>query len=1063
MLSRQLRGSAVCRLPACSSQALALQGRATALPRLLSGPQRALLHVSALAASAPSGATSAEAASVGAEARTHAAERHAFQTETKQLLNIVANSLYTDKHVFVRELVSNCSDALEKVRHRQVEGKPLEGPDVPLGISIKTDEATHTLIIEDSGIGMGRQELMDNLGTIAKSGSKAYLQRLREEQAKAGPSSPSTPPAGSEDVGSKIIGQFGVGFYSSFMVCDEVAVYSHSAVPGSQTLRWSSNADGSYEIAPVAAGAEGSDLVRGTRVVIRLKDSCREFASPATIKDILIRYSSFLSYPITLNGKLVNTVGAIWTKSKSEVSEEQYTAFYKYKSGDFEPPLYRLHFASDAPIALKALLYVGATHEEKYGMGRLRPGVDLYSRRVLIEAGSRIMPDWLRFVHGVVDSEDIPLNISRESMQDSALMRRLSSVLTRRVLRFLEAEARRDPETYAKRFFGEFGNFLKEGAVSDATYAPEVARLLRFESSAMPAGSLTSFDEYVSRCSPGQDTIYFLVAPHRGIAEASPYMEAFRGAGGAEGGVEVLFLYSPLDDFVMNNLREFNGRKLVTIETAELDASKLTGITKAHLQKDAAAAAAAKGEGEGQEAAAAAAQRAPGDAAAAAAPLPPLTDAQVTELGEWLRSALPGRISKVRATTRLRSSPAVVTDHESAAVRRMMRMVEQTAGRDSEALRQETHMLPAQSLEVNPAHPVIVRLHGLRASAPRTALLVAEQMLDNALIAAGLVDDSRIMLPRLNALLELLVSTTSAGAAPGSAAAAAAAEGAAEGSSYRSYDEVVARRYTSAREAEDRTTLDAMKRAVDETMTPEQLAAMQQAAARLDAEERAQAGGAGGMPADGARVRAEDMLQHAAAGGSFKHAAAGGSFKPAAAPGAASASRAGAASASAGRAAGAAKAGRPSAAASFDLPDIPDLPDFGAGLDGLLKGGKGALSSAAAAAGSSGAGGAGEASLDTSELDALLQELDRSLKSLPGGSKMAKQTAAELRALEAAAEQAGADGSAAAAMVAAAARAGLGTDAATASAGRPGGRAGRQRGGGAGSADDASDGEAPLR
>jgi HSP90 family molecular chaperone len=1021
----------------------------------MSGPQRALLHVSALAASAQGGATSAEPASAGAEARTHAAERHAFQTETKQLLNIVANSLYTDKHVFVRELVSNCSDALEKVRHRQVEGKPLEGPDVPLGISIKTDETTHTLIIEDSGIGMGRQELMDNLGTIAKSGSKAYLQRLREEQAKAGPSSSSTPPAGSEDVGSKIIGQFGVGFYSSFMVCDEVAVYSHSAVPGSQTLRWSSNADGSYEIAPVAAGAEGSDLVRGTRVVIRLKDSCREFASPATIKDILIRYSSFLSYPITLNGKLVNTVGAIWTKSKSEVSEEQYTAFYKYKSGDFEPPLYRLHFASDAPIALKALLYVGATHEEKYGMGRLRPGVDLYSRRVLIEAGSRIMPDWLRFVHGVVDSEDIPLNISRESMQDSALMRRLSSVLTRRVLRFLEAEARRDPETYAKRFFGEFGNFLKEGAVSDATYAPEVARLLRFESSAMPAGSLTSFDEYVSRCSPGQDTIYFLVAPHRGIAEASPYMEAFRGAGGAEGGVEVLFLYSPLDDFVMNNLREFNGRKLVTIETAELDASKLTGITKAHLQKEAAG---AKGEAQGQgQEAGAATQDAAGDAAAAAAPLPPLSDAQVTELGEWLRSALPGRISKVRATTRLRSSPAVVTDHESAAVRRMMRMVEQTAGRDSEALRQETHMLPAQSLEVNPAHPVIVRLHGLRASAPRTALLVAEQMLDNALIAAGLVDDSRIMLPRLNALLELLVSTTSAGAAPGSAAAAAAAEGAAEGSSYRSYDEVVARRYTSPREAEDRTTLDAMKKAVDETMTPEQLAAMQQAAARLDAEERAQqAGGAGSMPADGARVRAEDMLRHAAAGGSFK---------PAAAPGASSASRAGAGTSPAGRGAGAggsssaAKSGRPSAASSFDLPDIPDLPDFGAGLDGLLKGGKGALSSAAAAAGSSGAG---EAPVDTSELDALLQELDRSLKSLPGGSKMAKQTAAELRALEAAAEQAGADGSAAASMVAAAARAGLGADAAAGSAGRPGGRAGRRRGG-ASSADDASEREAPLR
>jgi TNF receptor-associated protein 1 len=495
-------------------------------------------------------------------------------------------------------------------------------------------------------------------------------------------------------------------------------------------------------------------------------------------------------------------VQAIWAMSKAEVTEEQYTEFYKYKSNDFEPPLYRLHFESDAPIAMKALLYVGSTHEEKYGMGRIKPGVDLYSRKVLIEAHSGIIPDWLRFLHGVVDSEDIPLNISRETMQDSALVRRLRSVLTRRALRFLDAEARRDPAAFNSKFFAEFGNFLKEGAVTDAAYSADIAKLLRFESSALPAGTLTSFDDYISRCPPGQNAVYYLVAPHRGIAEASPYMEAFRGArkgtapaaaaaaGGTEAhpdDVEVLFLYSPIDDFVMNNLREFNGRKLVTAEAAELDPAALKG---------AAAGAAAKKEGEDAAAAAAGTDGAAGKEASAAAATgasASLTPAQVDELGAWLLKALPKRLGKVRATTRLRNSPAVVTDHESAALRRMMRMVEQTAGKDAEAVRAEAHMLPKQTLEINPAHPVVTRLFAIREAQPELALVVAEQIVDNALVAAGLVDDARTMLPRLNAILERVLGVE---AAPGSAGA------------YTSAEAVSAKRYTSPREADERAGIE---------------------------------------------------------------------------------------------------------------------------------------------------------------------------------------------------------------------------------------------------------------
>ena len=729
-----------------------------------------------------------------------------FQAETRQLLNIVTNSLYTDRHVFLRELISNASDALEKARLHAASGGTLSAGGLsatPLAITVTTDAATRTLTVEDSGIGMSREELIDNLGTIARSGSRAFLARLREEGGGGGASP--VPAAGSDDAGagsagSRIIGQFGVGFYSVFMVCDSVTVISRGAEPGAPAWRWTSSGDGDFEVSPVAEGDAAP--ARGTRVTLALKESAREFAG-AAVKDVIVRYSSFLAFPIHLNGKLVNTVGAIWARSKADVTEAQYTEFYKFKSGDFEPPLYRLHFASDAPLALSALLFAGSTHEEKYGMGRVKPGVDLYSRRVLIQAGAPVLPDWLRFLHGVVDSEDVPLNIAREGMQDSALLRRLRAVLTRRVLRFLESEARRDPAVYARRFFSEFGTFLKEGAVSDASYAPEIARLLRFESSALPPGEMTSFDEYISRSPTGQTAIYYLVAPHRGLAEASPYMEAFRSASAAGGApTEVLFLYAPLDDFVMNNLREFNGRKLVTAEMADLDPTKLAG------------------EGGASAAQAPAVASTDGDASTTAAAAPSaLTAEQVAELGEWLRTTLPGRVSKVRATTRLRSSPAVVTDHESAAVRRMMRLVEQSSGsrQDSEAVRQEAHMLPAQTLEVNAAHPVIVRLHALRNAAPAAAALIAEQVLDNALVAAGLVDDARVMLPRLNALLEMAIEAhgpagASAGTGAGGDSAAAAA--------YRATAAATAtRRHTSDKESSERASLAAMRAAVDESVT----------------------------------------------------------------------------------------------------------------------------------------------------------------------------------------------------------------------------------------------------
>lgn len=657
-----------------------------------------------------------------------AAEEFTFQTETKRLLDIVTNALYTDKHIFIRELISNASDACEKARHRTVTGESLAEPEKELGIWLTTDEEAGTFTIADSGIGLSRQELIDNLGTIALSGSRAFAAQLAA-QAEASKSDAKSD--------ANIIGQFGVGFYSAFMVADEVRVTSRSALPDQHEMNmWKSAGHGNFTVEPV------QDAGRGTSITLHLKDSAREFANAATVEDIIKRYSNYVSFPIYLNNERVNTVGALWSKSKDDISEEEYTEFFKFKAKTFDEPLFKLHFSADAPISLQALFFVGKLNEESVGMGRMRPGVDLYSRRVLIEAESEVMPAWLRFLHGVVDSEDIPLNISRESMQDTALMRRIRTVLTRRVLRFFESEMKKDRETYEK-FWQEHGSFLREGACTDHAYQADIAKLLLFESSALPPGQLTTLDEYISRARPGQNRVYYLVAPHRGLAEKSPYMEAFRPENGAE--TEVLFLYNPLDDFVMTNLHAYNGRTLTTAESSDLqldaastDASQSTGKDEAPADAEST-----------EQANADAVYGVPGA----------LSSEQVKQLGNWLmKDALPRKLKAVRASTRLSSTPAVVVDHESSAMRRMMRMLD-AQQRDSEAPRMEDDVLPRQTLEINPKHVLVRRIWALHSVRPDVATLLAEQLFDNTLVAAGLLDDARSMVPRLNAMMQQLAGS----------------------------------------------------------------------------------------------------------------------------------------------------------------------------------------------------------------------------------------------------------------------------------------------------------------
>ncbi|MBP7948792.1 MAG: molecular chaperone HtpG [Verrucomicrobiales bacterium] len=603
---------------------------------------------------------------------------HQFQAEVRQLLDIVINSLYTDREIFVRELVSNASDAIEKLRHLQLTRKePVFEPERPLEITITTDETAGTITLADSGIGMTREELVQNLGTIAHSGSKAFLQNLADGSAVAG----------------NVIGKFGVGFYSVFMAAKRVRVYTHSWREDGEHLCWSSDGIGGFEI------EEAPDQQRGCRIVVELKEDQAEFAKAGRIKGILERYSNFVSFPILLNGERVNTVEALWLKSKGDITEEQYQSFYQFIGHSFDDPRYRLHFSADAPLAINALVFVPGENQERWGMGQMEPGVALYCRRVLIDSHPEgLLPEWLRFLKGVIDSDDLPLNISRETMQDSALVRKLNEVITKRFLKFLEENAAEDSAKYTE-FFRMFSRFLKEGIATDPRHRESLGRLLRFESSFTEKGALTSFDEYLGRMRDGQTEIYYQIAPSREAIESGPYLEGFKARG-----LEVVYFEEAIDEYVCEALREHGGKRLVPADRADV---KLDEIPATDGQPEVAA-------------------------------------EEMHSLCDWLSEVSGGSTKEVRSSKRLVESPAAALtpeNHPSAQMRAMMR-----------AMQQEVPA-PSVILELNPRHELIRKLAAARSTAPDTARLVARQLLDNALISAGLMEDPREMVRRVQDLM----------------------------------------------------------------------------------------------------------------------------------------------------------------------------------------------------------------------------------------------------------------------------------------------------------------------
>ena len=605
-------------------------------------------------------------------------QKFEFQAEIKQLLDIVIHSLYTEKEIFVRELVSNASDALEKLRHTQITEKDIADDQLALEINVTTDDKAKTITIQDTGVGMTRAELVENLGTIAHSGSKQFLKALGEGGAK----------------NSNLIGQFGVGFYSAFMVAKSVKVYSHSWRKDEPGHVWTSDGSGSYEV------EEADGQQRGSKIVIELKDDCADYATDWKIKEILERYSAFVSFPINLNGKHVNTVQALWLRSKNEIKDEEYTEFYKFQAHAFDEPRLRLHFSADAPLAINALLFVPKENTEKMGFARTEASVALYCRKVLIDAKPKdLLPEWLRFLKGVVDSEDLPLNISRETMQDRALIEKLNKVITKRFLKFLEEEAKNHAEAYAE-FYAEFGIFLKEGAAMDFAHKEQLVKLLRFESSLTEKGKTTSLADYVSRLGADQKEIYYLVGPNRAAIESGPYWEGFKARN-----LEVLFCYEAVDEYVMSNVREFDGKKLTGADHADV---KLADLPK---------------------------------------PEGALSEDDTKKLTVWLKDTLGERVTEVKASDRLVDSPALALNADKFMSPQMRRMMK--------AMNKDSAETPLKvNLEINPRSAVMKRLFETHTASPEKAKLVAEQILDNALISAGLLDDATPMVARLYKLLE---------------------------------------------------------------------------------------------------------------------------------------------------------------------------------------------------------------------------------------------------------------------------------------------------------------------
>ena len=624
-------------------------------------------------------------------------QKLSFQAEVSRLLEIVANSLYANKEIFLRELISNASDACDRLRYAALTQPELTAADPDYKITLSSDAKARTLTVADNGIGMNRDEMIENLGTIARSGTANFVRELEEKPE-----------------GVNLIGQFGVGFYSAFMVADSVEVTSRRAGE-SQGWRWVSDGRGEFTVAETPEGDEDGDApARGTRVVLKLKKGQEEFLDPLRLERIVRTYSDHIAIPVVLvkdaeddGEQTLNAASALWTRPKSEISEDQYKEFYHHVAHAFDEPWLRLHFKAEGVIEYSGLLYLPSTKPFDLFQPERKHGVKLYVRRVFVTDDCEgLVPPYLRFLRGVIDSEDLPLNISRETLQTNPVLAKISKAVTKRVLSELKKKAEKKPEEYAT-FWDNFGPVLKEGLYEDEGRRETLIELARFASTRAsgPAsdrdGGMVGLADYVARMVEGQDAIYYISGQDAEALRKSPQIEGF-----AAKGVEVLLMSDPVDEFWLPVVREYQGKafKSVTRGGAELD--KIA---------DAAADSAKDGDAAEEDA----------DAAG--------TDALIA----FVKLALKDEVKDVRASERLTDSPVCLVADEGDMDMHLERLLKQHSQIDQASRR---------ILEINPKHALIRRLAaelGTRGTAAPDAVDGEAPPLEEA--ARLLLDQARIL------------------------------------------------------------------------------------------------------------------------------------------------------------------------------------------------------------------------------------------------------------------------------------------------------------------------------
>jgi molecular chaperone HtpG len=609
-------------------------------------------------------------------------EKHEFQAEVSRLLEIVAHSLYNERQVFLRELVSNASDACDKLRFLAQQDANLAGDDTDFAVILTTDEAGKTLTIADNGIGMDRDDLVANLGTIARSGTAAFVKALDADQRKDMP----------------LIGQFGVGFYSAFMVADKVTVESRKA--GSDAgWRWESDGKGSYTIDAIELPK------RGTSIRLHLKDDATEFLDADKLGEIVRRYSDHIAIPIKLADQTLNRASALWTRAKNEVTPEQHTEFYRHISHGFDEPWGTLHWRAEGKIEYTALLYVPGIRPFDLFAPERKHGVKLYVRRVFVnEAPEGLVPRYLRFLRGVVDSEDLPLNVSREMLQNNPVVRLIRQGIAARVLGELEKRAKDDADSYGA-FWDSFGEAMKEGIFEDAENGSRVLSLARFRTTTAP-DKWVGLAEYVARMKTGQETIYYIAGDDAKTVANSPHLEGF-----AKRGIEVLLLSDPVDEFWIAQTTDFEGKKFASVTRGSADLDKIAESQKSD-------------------------EAAKDDAVPDVAPLVAL-----------FRLALGDSVKDVRASQRLAESAVCLVADDSDMDIHLERMLRQ---------HKQLRAAAKRILEINPAHALIQALaRSLRAQGDNTAVQarvseVAKLLFDQARIVEGdKLDDPSAFAKRL--------------------------------------------------------------------------------------------------------------------------------------------------------------------------------------------------------------------------------------------------------------------------------------------------------------------------